>query len=145
METRDIIIETDPGIDDAAAIAIAVRNEHFNVKLISTVAANVEVSKTTLNALKLVEFLNVDIPVARGAGQPLLHKLETCPDIMGESGMDGYDFPPVTRKPLKEHAVEAMRRVILENERKITLVAIGALTNVAILFRMYPEVKEHIE
>lgn len=145
MRTRDIIIDTDPGIDDATAITLAIRNEHLNVKLISTVAANVEVEKTTKNALKLVEFLDVDVPVAKGCERPLLHELETCSDVMGESGMDGYDFPPVTRKPLKEHSVEAMRRVIMENEEKITLVTIGALTNIAILFRMYPEVKENIE
>lgn len=145
MRTRDIIIDTDPGIDDAAAITLAIRNEHLNVKLISTVAANVEVEKTTKNALKLVEFLGVDVPVAKGCAEPLLKKLETCPEIMGESGMDGYEFPPITREPLKEHSVEAMRRVIMENEEKITLVPIGALTNIAILFRMYPEVKEKIE
>lgn len=57
MRTRDIIIDTDPGIDDAAAITLAIRNEYLNVKLISTVAANVEVEKTTKNALKLVEFV----------------------------------------------------------------------------------------
>lgn len=145
MKPRPIIIDTDPGIDDAAAIAIAILNPNLDVKLISTVGANVEVEKTTVNALRLVEFFNVDIPVAKGCGEPLMRKLEPCPEIHGATGMDGYDFPPVKRKPVEKHAVEAMREVLMNSEEKITLVALGTYTNVAILFRMYPEVKEHIE
>ncbi len=144
MKARPIIFDTDPGIDDAAAIVIAVRNPQLDVKLISTVGANVEVEKTTANALHLVEFLDADIPVARGCGEPLLRKLEPCPEIHGVTGMDGYEFPPVTRKPADKHAVEAMRETIMSSEEKITLVVIGTHTNIAILLRMYPEVKEHI-
>lgn len=142
---RNIIIDTDPGIDDAAAIAVALRHPELNVKLICSVGANVEVEKTTLNALRLVEFFDVDVPVARGCGEPLLHKLETCPEVHGISGMDGYDFPEVKREVLPMHAVEAMRKTIMESEEKTTLVVIGTHTNVAILLRMYPEVKEKIE
>ncbi len=145
MKPRPIIIDTDPGIDDAAAITIAILNPNLDVKLITTVGANVEVEKTTLNALKLVEFFDVDIPVAKGCGEPLLRKLEPCPEIHGVTGMDGYDFPPVKRKPLEVHAVEAMRRVLMNSEEKMTLVSLGTYTNGAILFRMYPEVKERIE
>ncbi|WP_419024893.1 ribonucleoside hydrolase RihC [Emergencia sp.] len=145
MKPRNIIIDTDPGIDDAAAITIAVRNAALNVKLISTVAANVEVEKTTENALKLMEFLDADIPVARGCDAPLLKKLEPCPEIHGVSGMDGYDFPKVKRQPLRKHSVEAMREVIMDSDEKITLAALATHTNIAILLRMYPEVKEKID
>ncbi len=145
MKHRSIIIDTDPGIDDAAAITLALQNDYFDVKLLSTVAANVDVEKTTQNALKLVEFLGADVPVAKGAAQPILRKLRNSADIHGESGMDGYEFPPVTRKPLPVHAVEAMRKIILESPEKITLVPIGALTNIALLFLMYPEVKNNID
>ena len=145
MKPRPIIFDTDPGIDDATAITIAVRNPNLDVRLLSTVGANVEVEKTTLNALKLTEFLGVEIPVAKGCGEPLMRKLRPCPEIHGITGMDGYDFPPVKRKPLEKHAVEAMRNMIMESEEKITLVVIGTHTNIAILFKMYPEVKERIE
>ena len=104
-----------------------------------------DVDKTTKNALKLVEFFGADIPVARGCERPLLHELASSPDIHGESGMDGYDFPEPQKKPLPVHSVEAMRRVIMEEEGRTTLVAIAALTNVALLFAMYPEVKERID
>lgn len=142
---RPIIIDTDPGIDDAVALALAIRSEELDVRLITTVAGNVDVEKTTTNALKLVEFLGADIPVAKGCGLPLLKKLENAKDIHGESGMDGYDFPAPTRSVTGVHAVEAMREAILNSPEKITLVPIAALTNVAILFTMYPEVKEKIE
>lgn len=144
MKPRPIIFDTDPGIDDAAAIVIAARNRNLDVKLLSTVGANVEVEKTTMNALRLTEFLQADIPVARGCGEPLLRKLEPCPEIHGVTGMDGYDFPPVTGKPLEKHSVEVMREMIMESEEPITLVVIGTHTNIAILFRMYPEVKARI-
>ena len=145
MKPRTIIIDTDPGIDDAAAITIAVRNPALNVQLISTVAANVEVEKTTQNALKLMEFLEADTPVARGCDAPLLKKLEPCPEIHGVSGMDGYDFPEVARQPLQKHAVEVMREMLMESEEEVTLAALATHTNIAILLRMYPEVKEKID
>lgn len=142
---RKIIIDTDPGIDDAVAIALAVKSDKLDVQLITTIAGNVDVNKTTKNALKLMEFFNVDIPVAKGCTTPLLKKLEDAADIHGETGMAGYDFPEPTRKVLPIHAVEALRETIMNSKEKITLVPIAALTNIALLFTMYPEVKENIE
>lgn len=142
---RKIIIDTDPGIDDAVALALAIRSEELDLKLITTVAGNVDVEKTTKNALKLVEFFNVDIPVAKGCAFPILKKLENAADIHGETGMAGYDFPEPKREVLKVHAVEALRETIMNSDEKITLVPIASLTNIALLFTMYPEVKEKIE
>ena len=145
LKKRKIIIDTDPGIDDAAAMAVAFRHPALDIQLITTMGANVTVDKTTANALKLVEFFDVDIPVAKGCPGPLIKPHEPSSFIHGESGMDGYDFPPVTRKPIDLHAVEAMRQVIMNSEEKITLIPIGSQTNIAILFHMYPEVKENID
>lgn len=144
MKRKPIIIDTDPGIDDAAALCIALRHPALDVRLLSTVAANVTVDKTTVNALKLTQFLDVDVPVARGCDAPLLKTLEPSSHIHGESGMDGYDFPPLERKPLARHSVEVMREMIMESPEKVTLVPIATHTNIAILLRMYPEVKEKI-
>lgn len=144
MKKKPIIIDTDPGIDDAAALCIALRHPALDVKLLSTVAANVTVDKTTVNALKLTQFLDVDVPVARGCDAPLLKTLEPSSHIHGESGMDGYEFPPLERKPLARHSVEVMREMIMESPEKVTLVPIATHTNIAILLRMYPEVKEKI-
>ena len=92
---QPIIIDTDPGIDDAAAISIALNNPQFDVKMISTVNGNVGVEKTTANALKLTNYFNSDVPVHRGASHPLISDIVSASDVHGESGMDGYLFPEV--------------------------------------------------
>jgi len=146
MKKRPIIIDTDPGIDDAIAIAIALASEKLDVKLFTTVVGNVSLKKVTNNILKLLTFWNKKIPVAKGAVEPLIEKLQDASNVHGASGMDGYDFEEINYDNLlKEHAVIAMRDVILKSKEKITLVPIGPLTNIALLFKMYPEVKENIE
>lgn len=144
MAKEKIIIDTDPGIDDAVALAIALFNETVDVKLITTVAGNVSLEKVTANALKLLTFWGKKVPVAKGAEKPFIQKFVDAAGIHGQSGMDGFDFPePDMSLLVKEHAVNKMREVIMA-EKIITLVAIGPLTNVALLFALYPEVKTHI-
>lgn len=146
MEKRPIIIDTDPGIDDALAIAIALFSEELDVKLISTVAGNVSLENVTNNALKLLSFWEKDIPVAAGADRPLIEPLVDASNVHGVTGMEGYDFPePKKELLLEEHAVNAMRRVIMESAEPVTLVPIAPLTNIALLFTMYPEVKANIK
>lgn len=145
MSKRPIIIDTDPGIDDAIAIAIALFSEELDIKLFTTVAGNVSLDKVTTNLLKLLNFWKSDIPVAKGAYEPLIESFVDAANVHGSSGMDGYDFPePKTENLLNEHAVLAMRRVLMESPEKITLVPIGPLTNIALLFKMYPEVKDKV-
>ncbi len=144
MAKEKIIIDTDPGIDDAVALAIALFNETVDVKLITTVAGNVSLEKVTANALRLLTFWGKKVPVAKGAEKPFIQKFVDAAGIHGQSGMDGFDFPePDMSLLVKEHAVNKMREVIMA-EKTITLVAIGPLTNVALLFDLYPEVKTHI-
>lgn len=141
---KNIIIDTDPGIDDATAIILALMHPKINVCLITTVGANVTVDQATTNALKLVEFMQANLPVARGSEKPLLKDLKTIPSIHGKTGMDGYDFPNPKQKPLDIHAVEAMRQTILKHSKDISIVSIGAMTNLALLLAMYPNIKNHI-
>lgn len=145
MDRRKIIIDTDPGIDDAVAIAIALFDENLDVKLITTVAGNVDVDKTTDNALKLVEFFGKDIPVAKGASKPLLEEFTDASDIHGNSGLDGYEYKTPVKQILKEDAVSAMRKVIMESDTPITLVPIAPLTNIALLLSTYEDVKDNIK
>ena len=143
---QPIIIDTDPGIDDAAAISFALNHPEFDLKMISTVNGNVGIEKTTANALKLKRFFNSDIPVHRGASQPLLSDIVDASDVHGESGMEGYTFPEINESDLNStHAVEAMRDVLLKSETPITLIPIGPLTNIALLLMTYPEVKTFIK
>ena len=146
MSKRPIIIDTDPGIDDALALAIALFSEELDVRLITTVAGNVSLEHVTQNTLRLLRFFGKDVPVAKGAAQPLIAEFVDASNVHGKTGMEGYDFPePGEELLLQEHAVNAMRRVIMESEEPITLVPIATLTNIALLFAMYPEVKSNIK
>lgn len=145
MNKRPIIIDTDPGIDDAVAIAIALFSEGLDVRLITTVAGNVSLDKVTYNALRLLKFYCKEVPVAKGAAAPLILPLVDASSVHGKSGMEGFDFEePDGHLLLKENAVDAMRRVIMESVEPITLVPIGPLTNIALLLKVYPEVKSNI-
>lgn len=145
MKKRPIIIDTDPGIDDAVAIAIALFSEELDVKLITTVAGNVSLDKVTYNTLRLLKFFQKEVPVAKGAAEPLILPLMDASNVHGKSGMEGFDFEePDDHLLLEENAVNAMRRVIMESDEPITLVPIAPLTNIALLLKAYPEVKANI-
>lgn len=140
-----VIIDTDPGIDDAVALAFALYSEEMDVRLITTVAGNVDVQKTTKNTLKLLEFFGKNVPVAVGAQKPLLRPFSDSSDIHGDSGLDGYDFKEPVKKPLEIHAVEAMRLLLNDSTEKVTIVAIAPLTNIALLLSLYPECAQKID
>lgn len=145
MNKRPIIIDTDPGIDDALAIAIALFSDELDVKLITTVAGNVGLDKVTYNALRLLKYFErEDIPVAMGAESPLIRPYEDASNVHGKSGMEGFDFEEPSVGAIKENAVDAMRKVIMESDEPVTLVPIAPLTNIALLLKTYPEVKKNI-
>jgi non-specific riboncleoside hydrolase len=147
MEKIKIIIDTDPGIDDAAAILAALHCEELEIALITTVAGNVSAAQTTENALRLLKFAGKRVPVAKGCERPLLAPLRNAAHVHGETGMGGYEFPFLCEddKPLEQHAVNAMRDEIFRGGGKTTLVPIGPLTNIALLFCLYPECKARVE
>ena len=134
-----IILDTDPGIDDAAAIAAALFAPQLDLQLMTTVAGNVSVEKTTRNALQLLHFWNMDIPLAQGAATPLLRPLRDAAYVHGESGMEGYDFVAHDYQPLAKPAFIAIRDALMSAPEPVTLVAIGPLTNIALLLTHYPE------
>ncbi|WP_285490143.1 ribonucleoside hydrolase RihC [Staphylococcus haemolyticus] len=143
--TLPIIIDTDPGIDDAAALSVALLHPFFDVKMISTVNGNVNIEKTTANALKLKAFFNSDVPVHRGVAKPLINKAIDASQVHGESGMDGYDFPSISNDQLAStNSITAMKDILLHSNTPITLIALGPLTNIALLISTFPEVKDHI-
>ena len=145
MAKYKVIMDTDPGIDDAAALSMALNSPEIDLRLITTVTGNVTVDKTTKNALKIVEFFGKNVPVAAGAKHPLIKKYEDASHIHGESGLPGYDFPEPELKPLAKNAVIALRDEILSSDKKIILIPTGCYTNIALLFSLYPEVKDNIE
>lgn len=145
MTKKPIIIDTDPGIDDAVALAIALFNEELDVRLITTVHGNVSLEKVTYNALRLMKYYDKQVPIAKGASRPLVAEAIDASNVHGETGMDGYNFEePDDSLLLDKHAVNAMYEEIMNSNEKVTLVPIGPLTNIALLLRMYPEVKGNI-
>ncbi len=139
-----IIIDTDPGIDDAAAISLALHHPQLDVQLISTVHGNVPLQRTTRNAQQLIEHFHAHVPVASGAASPLVQKAVHAPHVHGESGMAGYTFDEPTTSLMSKNSVEAMKDLLLQSTTPITLVPIGPLTNIALLLKMYPEVHTYI-
>ena len=144
-EPRPLIIDTDPGIDDAAAIAMLVDEPSVDIRLIASVSGNVGLGHTTSNALKLMTFLGRAIPVARGAAAPLMRDNRFATEAHGASGMGGFAFPEANTSLLTaNNAVLEERRVLMESETPVTLLTLGPLTNIALLFATFPEVKEHV-
>lgn len=143
---KNIIIDCDPGIDDAVAILLAMVNEDkLNILGITTVTGNQSIEKVTNNALKLVSFLNKDIKVAKGSDTPLIREKRVAGSVHGTTGMGNYELPETKNKIVSENAVEFLKNTILSSSEKITLVPIGPLTNIALLLKVYPEVKENID
>ncbi|WP_158822395.1 nucleoside hydrolase [Granulicella sp. S156] len=129
---RRIIIDTDPGVDDAFAIFLAITSPELKIEAITAVAGNVPLSFTLPNALRLVEIAGrTDIPVAAGATAPLVRRLISATDVHGQNGFAGAEFPAPSVKPVSEPAVDVLRAIIGRNPGEITLVCLGPLTNIA--------------
>jgi pyrimidine-specific ribonucleoside hydrolase len=134
-------LDCDPGHDDALAILLAVR--HFDVRGITTVAGNVDVERTTINARRVVDLAALRLPIARGCASPLIAPSRHVPEIHGSSGLDGYDFPR-PRAPIdSRHAVEFLIETV-RAEEGLAVIATGPLTNLAVALRRAPEIAGRI-
>jgi non-specific riboncleoside hydrolase len=135
-----VVIDTDPGIDDAAALAVALFSPALDVRLITTVAGNVSIDKTTRNALRLESFLGTHVPVARGASRPLAGIGIEAGAIHGESGLGDWDYDMTADELLlEEGAVEALWDSVSEAPGSVTVITLGPLTNLAQLLRDHPD------
>lgn len=140
-----IIIDCDPGVDDSACLVYALFDENVDLKLITTVTGNVNVDLTTRNALHLLDLLNVDVPVAKGANSALKRVSPTAEGIHQASGFGGYIPPDTTkRKVVEVDAVEAMYQTIMAGDGDIVPVLLGPQTNMANLLAHHPDVKAKI-
>ncbi|MDX6485311.1 MAG: pyrimidine-specific ribonucleoside hydrolase [Gaiellaceae bacterium] len=138
-----IVIDCDPGHDDAIAILLALASPEVEVRGITTVAGNQTLEKTTRNALKVLELAGrTDIPVAAGADRPLKRELRTAANVHGETGLDGPDLPEPTTEPVDVHAADLLAELL---EPGVVLVPTGPLTNVALLLERHPDVAERLE
>jgi len=142
---RHIIIDTDPGVDDALAIMLAFSSPELRVEAVTTVPGNANQDKVHRNALKLLEFLGVkDVPVARGAEQPLLRKMSDAEDIHGKTGLGDAVLPEPRLKSDPRGAVELILEKANELGKELTIVPIGPLTNIASAILADPKLPKRI-
>ena len=147
MTARNIIIDTDPGQDDAVAILLALGSPELNVLGITVVAGNVPLALTTKNALIICELAGrTDIPVHEGCGAPLSRRLVTAEHVHGKTGLDGPQLPSPTMAPQPGHAVDflidTLRR---EPAGTVTLCPLGPLTNIATAFTRAPDIVDRVQ
>ena len=145
---QKIIIDTDPGQDDAIAILLALASpKEIDVLGIVSVAGNVPLDLATKNALKVVEISGLlDIPVYRGSEKPLKRKLVTAENVHGKTGLDGPDLPEPKIKIQSQHGVNFIIETLRSHEAKtITLCPLGPLTNIALSMQKAPDIVEKIQ
>ena len=138
-----LILDCDPGHDDAIALLLAGRNPAIDLLGVSVVSGNQTVEKTTVNALSICQYLGINVPVAMGAEKPLKKPAMICPEIHGASGLDGVTFPPLTKKLDPRQGYELIIDLCLSHQGVI-LVPTGPLTNIALALQHEPKIKGHI-
>lgn len=146
MKKTPIIIDCDPGHDDAMAILWALASEELEIKAVTTVAGNQTIEKVTNNAIRvLTKARKLNIPVARGAQEPMVRRLVVGGALVhGDSGLEGPKLPECGFTVSELRALELMVKVLEESQEKVTIVGIGPLTNVAELLITRPDLKTKI-
>ena len=140
-----VILDCDPGHDDAMALLLALGSPELEVVGVTTVHGNQTLEKTTANALRVLELAGrSDIPVAAGAERPLVNEVSVAADVHGESGMDGPELPDPTTAPVDAHAVDFIAARLLAAPAPLTLIPTGPLTNIALLLARHPRAAERI-
>jgi inosine-uridine nucleoside N-ribohydrolase len=133
-----ILLDCDPGHDDAIALLLALASDEVELRGVTTVAGNQTLDKTTANAIRVLELVGRgDVPVAAGAERPLVREARVAANVHGETGLDGPDLPLPQARPADEHAVDFLAGRVAGT----TLVATGPLTNVALLLARHPQAR----
>jgi inosine-uridine nucleoside N-ribohydrolase len=136
----DIILDCDPGHDDAIALLLALGSPEVRLLGVTTVSGNQTLDKTTANAIRVLDHVGRhDVPVAAGAPRPLVRERHVAAEVHGETGLDGPDLPPPSRKPEPTHAIDWIAQTVERSARPVTLVPTGPLTNIALFLARYPE------
>jgi len=142
--SRKIIIDCDPGVDDAYAIMYALAHPELDVVAITTVSGNVSIDHTTRNAQKLVSLSGKSLPIGRGADIPLVKDPFYAEYIHGKNGLGGYELD-IEKHPLYDGSAIELIKNSFDKHHKLTIVALGPLTNIGHFLILYPEYKERIE
>jgi inosine-uridine nucleoside N-ribohydrolase len=142
VNARPILLDCDPGHDDAIALLLALASPEIELRGVTTVAGNQTLEKTTANAIRVLEFAGrADIPVAAGADRPLVREPFIAAYVHGETGLDGPDLPPPQSAPVETHAADFLAEKIREASGAVTLVPTGPLTNVALMLALHADAR----
>jgi purine nucleosidase len=139
MSPQRIIIDTDPGVDDALAFLLALASPEVQIEALTTTQGNVTLEKATRNALSVLELVHArHIPVASGSVVPLVQPLRASAHVHGESGLGNAQLPEPQAKPVEKHAVDYLIERVLSEPGEICIIPIGPLTNLAMAIRKEP-------
>jgi inosine-uridine nucleoside N-ribohydrolase len=142
----DIILDCDPGHDDAIALLLALASPEVSLLGVTTVSGNQTLDKTTANAIRVLDHVGrTEIPVAAGADRPLVRDRHVAAEVHGETGLDGPDLPPPSRSPEAAHAIDWIAMTLLAAAGPVTLVPTGPLTNIALFLARYPELSTRVQ
>jgi inosine-uridine nucleoside N-ribohydrolase len=142
----EIILDCDPGHDDAIALLLALASPELRLLGVTTVSGNQTIEKTTANAIRVLDVIGRrEVAVAVGASRPLVRERHVAAYVHGETGLDGPDLPPPSRAPDPAHAIDWIAATVVANSHPVTLVATGPLTNVALFLARYPELETRLE
>ncbi|MDV3349630.1 nucleoside hydrolase [Leptothoe sp. LEGE 181152] len=143
---RPLIIDCDPGVDDAIALLLAIAHPAaFNILGITTVAGNVPLHYTSQNALKICALAHADIPVYAGCPRPMLRPLSTAVDVHGATGLQGTELPTPQQPLMVQHAVAFLIETLQQASAPITLATLGPLTNIAVALIQAPQITNKID
>jgi pyrimidine-specific ribonucleoside hydrolase len=143
---REVILDVDTGVDDALAIVFAVAHPAIHLRGISCVAGNVSLPMVVQNTLKVLDLADApDIPVAAGAHRPLLAQARDASHVHGSDGLADLGLPTSARAVSALSSPQMMREQILASPTPVTIIALGPLTNIALLLRLYPEVSDNLD
>lgn len=146
MKPEKIILDCDPGHDDALALTMAIASEQIELLGVTTSAGNQTPDKTLNNALRMLTLLGVtDVPVAGGNHRPLMRSLKIADYVHGETGLDGADLPEPAFEPVDQPAVELIADILRSQAEPITLVVTGPMTNIALFLRIHSELENKIK
>src|SRR3954447_5482402 len=141
-ERAKILIDCDPGHDDAVAILFAAR--HLDLVAVTTVHGNTSLANTTRNALAVLELAGIDVPVAAGCSEPLVQGPGHAGHIHGKTGLDAADIPAQTRRPIEMHPVNLIMELALRHRSELVVALIGPETNFAVALKREPRLRQWV-
>lgn len=145
MKKIPLIIDCDPGLDDAVALILAGKDERIDLKAVTVVGGNQTLDIVGRNALRLLSLTGVDVPVAYGFAGPMVRELAKAPRVHGEDGIQGVVVAESGLEASELHAIDLMTKILNESEERVTIVTLGPLTNIGMLLKHSPQLKEKIE